>query len=75
MEELDNRAETVDQFAMFCPISPKAACSVLKQLKDSIGRVTILKRFGERIFCEVYPCLVGIIGQSFGDQVEISRGA
>ena len=74
MEELDYRAKGVDQFAMFFPISLELVCSVLKQLKDSIGRVTILKLVGESIFCEVYPCLLGIVGQSFDDQLKVRRG-
>jgi hypothetical protein len=75
MEELDYRAEALDQFVMFFPINLKFVCPVLKQLKYSIGRVTILKLVGERIFCEVYPCLVGILEQSFGDQVKGRRRA
>jgi hypothetical protein len=74
MEESDYRAEAVDQFAMPFPISLELVCSVLKQLKDSIGTVTILKPISERIFCEVYSCLVGIVGQSSGDQLKVRRG-
>ena len=74
MEELDYRVEAIDQFAMRFPISLELVCSVLKQLKDSIGRVTTLKLVGERIFCEVNPCLLGIVGQSFDDQLEVRRG-
>jgi hypothetical protein len=74
MEELDYRAKAVDQFAMFFSISLELVCSVLKQLKDSIGRITILKLVGERTFCEVYPCPLDIVGQSFDDQLKVRRG-
>ena len=75
MEELDYRAEALDQFAVPFPISLELVFSVLKQLKYSVGRVAILKLFGERLFCEVYPCLVGIVGQSFGDRLKVRRRA
>ena len=73
MQEPDYRAEAVDQFVMPFSISLELVSFVLKQLKDSIGGVTILKLVGERIFCEVYPCLVGIVGQSFDGQVKVRR--
>ena len=61
MKELDYRAEAVDQFARFFPISLKLVCSLLKQLNDSIGSASILKLVSERTFCEVYPCLLDIV--------------
>ena len=37
-------------------------------------RVTTLEVDRERIFCEVYPSLLGIVGQSIKDELEVERG-
>jgi hypothetical protein len=74
MEELDYGAKAVDQFAMLVTVSFERLCSVLKQLRDSIGRVTILELVGERVFCEIYPGLLSVVGQCFGDQLKVRRG-
>jgi hypothetical protein len=39
-----------------------------------MGRVTALEVVYERIFGEVHPCLLGIIGESIKDELEVRRG-
>jgi hypothetical protein len=64
----------VDQFAISVLIRFKRLCSLLKWLRYSIGRVTTLELVGERILCEIYPGLIGIVRQGFGDELIVRRG-
>jgi hypothetical protein len=74
VEELDYRVKAVDQFAMLVPISSELVCFILKQLKDSICRVTILNLVDKRMFGKVNSSLLCVVGQGIDNELKIGRG-
>ena len=74
MKSLNYRAKAADQVPIAFPIVFELACFVLKQVENRLGRVATLKFVGESIICDIYPCLLGIIGQSIEKELKIRRG-
>ena len=73
MEDVDYWGKPVDQSTIPVPIFLETVCCFLKKVKDIIGRVAALKLVGEWIMTDIYPCVVGIVCESFGDQVKVRR--
>ena len=63
MKDLYNWFKTIDQLSISIAIILELLCSVLKEVEDGIGRIAVLERLGGRMCCEVYFCLLGIVGQ------------
>jgi hypothetical protein len=64
MKDLYYWLQTVDQLAISVTIGTELLGFVLEEVEDSIGRVAVLEGLGEGICGKVYPCLLGIVGQS-----------
>ena len=64
MKDLYYWLQTVDQLAISVPKGAELLGFVLKEVEDSIGRVAVLEGLGEGTCGKVYPCLLGIVGQS-----------
>ena len=65
MDDLHYWAKPVDQLAISIPIYFKCFRLVFKQLKDVIGRITVLKLIDKRVLVELYAYLLAVVGESF----------
>ena len=71
MDDLDYWFKPVYEYAISIPITFKCIRLVLKQFEDSIRGITASEGVGERVLCQVYPNLLGIVIKCIDDESKV----
>jgi hypothetical protein len=73
MKNLYRWAEATDQGPIFISIFYEGLLPLLKELKDTVGRIGEFKLVGERIVSEIDTGFLGIVNKGIEDQLEGRR--
>ena len=74
MNDVHYRAEAVYQFPILPAILFKRLLPILELLKNIFRRLPLFEIGSERVLREVYPSLLGVIGQGIDDQFKVFSG-